>query len=66
MEDEHKKIALIQIFEGFCKLHSSNSCKDCIFKGCKACKKAVIGVKDNKELKDIEKILISKNVLTNN
>lgn len=66
MGNEHEKMGLIQIFEGFCKLHSSNYCKDCIFKGCKACKKSVIGVKDNKELKDIKKILISKNVLTNN
>lgn len=69
---ESEKIALIKILEGFCSINvikipiEENPCKNCIFNGCKACKKERIGSKDTKELKDIKRILISKKLLTNN
>ena len=69
--EEDEKIALIQIFYGFCRIKAKipieeNPCKDCIFNGCKACEKEWVGSKDVKELKDIKKFLISKKLLTNN
>ena len=62
----HKKIAYIKIFEGVCSLmvekydYDNNPCKHCIFYNCNACKKESVSTKDEKDLQEIEKIVLEK------